>query len=97
MISYHKLGTITYHNLSNVMISHDKRVAVFPNSFSSPSHLPPLPPLPSPLFVFLKVVLLKKKEKRKTREKKERFTKKKKINTQKFRKVLKSLKKFEKV
>ena len=33
MISYHKLGTLTYHTLSKVMISYDKRVAVLPNSF----------------------------------------------------------------
>ena len=35
MISYHKFGTSTYHTLSKVMISHDKRVAVLPNSFFS--------------------------------------------------------------
>ena len=33
MISYLKLGTLTYHTLSKVMISCDKRVAVLPISF----------------------------------------------------------------
>ena len=33
MISYHKLGTLTYHSLSKVMISYDGRVAVLPNVF----------------------------------------------------------------
>ena len=29
MIGYHKLGTITYHNFSKVMISYDKFEGVF--------------------------------------------------------------------
>ena len=33
MISFHKLGTSTYHTLSKVVTSYDKRVAVLPNSF----------------------------------------------------------------
>ena len=33
MISCHKLGTTTYHNVSKVMISYNKRVAVFPICF----------------------------------------------------------------
>ena len=32
MISYQKLGSITYHNLSKDMISYDTRVAVFPKN-----------------------------------------------------------------
>ena len=39
MISYRKFGTFTYHTLSKAMISHDWRVAVFPNSFSFLSFL----------------------------------------------------------
>ena len=35
MISYHKLGTLTYHTFFKVMISHHKRVAVLPSSFSA--------------------------------------------------------------
>ena len=34
MICNHKLGTLTYQTFFKVMISHDKRVAVLPNSFS---------------------------------------------------------------
>ena len=93
MISYHQLGPTTYHNLSNVMISHDKRVAGFPNCFSFFPHLPPFPPS---FFCFSQIFLKKEKSKEQMKN-----HKKKKIHID-FRnlkkiKVKKSLKMFKKM